>query len=189
MTESRVDALVVGAGFAGIYQTYRLRALGLNVQCIDKASGVGGTWYWNRYPGAMSDTESYLYRFSWDKEDLLSYPWTHAYVYQPEILKYLNHVVDKHNLRSSISLDTEMTSADWDEDGRVWKVSCSNGNTFTARYLITALGLLSTPNYPNLKGIDSFKGKLIHTASWPGDLNLEGKTVGVIGNGSTGVQV
>ncbi|KAK5048684.1 hypothetical protein LTR84_005775 [Exophiala bonariae] len=189
MVNINVDALVVGAGFAGIYQTYRLRELGFNVRCIDKAGGVGGTWYWNRYPGAMSDTETYLYRYSWDKEDLCSYPWTHTYVYQPQILEYLNHVVDKHNLRKNMQFHTEMTSADWDEESRLWTITCATGDKFVARYLINALGLLSTPNYPNIKGIDSFQGTLVHTASWPEDLDLNNKTVGVIGNGSTGVQV
>lgn len=187
-TGGHLDALVIGAGFAGIYQTHRLRELGLNVQCVDKAEGVGGTWFWNRYPGAMSDTESYLYRYSWDKEDLLTYPWTHAYVYQPEILQYLNHVVDKHHLRHLIQLNTEVKTASWDPSTSVWRVTCSSGKTFAARYLINALGLLSQPNFPNITGLESFQGTLVHTAAWP-DLDLRNKSVGVIGNGSTGVQV
>lgn len=187
--EVKVDALVVGAGFAGIYQTYRLSKLGINVKCIDKADDVGGTWFWNRYPGAMSDTESYLYRFSWDKEDLQTYPWENAYVYQPEILKYLNHITDKHNLRQYMQFKTEMRSAEWNEGSRLWKVCCSTGETFNAKYLVNALGLLSKPYFPSIPGIKSFEGRLVHTASWPEELDLTEKIVGIIGNGSTGVQV
>lgn len=182
-----VDALVVGAGVAGIYSTYRLSRAGLNVECIDVAGDVGGTWYWNTYPGAMSDTETYLYRFSWDKEDLQSYPWSHHYVYQPEILKYLRHVTDKHDLRKHMRFNTEMQSASWD-DG-YWTVSCCGGLVFRARYLITCLGLLSTPNYPDIPGISDYEGELVHTAKWDQNVSVSGKTVGIIGNGSTGVQV
>jgi cation diffusion facilitator CzcD-associated flavoprotein CzcO len=184
-----IDALVVGAGFGGINATYRLIQLGLTVKCIDMASDVGGTWYWNRYPGAMSDTESYIYRFSWDKEDLQTYPWSNHYLYQPEIIKYLRHVADKYSLRKYMQFNTEMTAATWDEDLARWKVTCVTGDTFIAKYLINALGLLTKPNYPNIPGIESFAGTRVHTAQWPEDLELEGKRVGVIGNGSTGVQV
>lgn len=185
----QVDALVVGAGVAGIYATYRLTRMGLNVQCIDTASDVGGTWFWNTYPGAMSDTETYLYRYSWDKEDLETYPWSHHYVYQPDILKYLRHVVERHDLRKFMRFQTEMESASWDETMNTWLVKCSGGMTYRARYLITCLGLLSKPNYPSIPGLESYAGDLIHTAKWNHDVPLEGKSVGIIGNGSTGVQV
>ena len=183
------DALVVGAGVAGIYSTYRLTRLGLNVRCIDTASDVGGTWYWNTYPGAMSDTETYLYRYSWDKEDLQTYPWSHHYIYQPQILEYLRHVVKKHDLRKYMQFETEMTKASWNDVANHWIVTCSGGLTFHARYLVTCLGLLSKPNYPDTPGISSFAGDLVHTAKWDHSLELEGKRVGIIGNGSTGVQV
>jgi cation diffusion facilitator CzcD-associated flavoprotein CzcO len=184
-----LDALVVGAGFGGIYQLYALRKLHLNVKVIDVAGDVGGTWYWNRYPGAMSDTESYVYRYSWDKEDLVTYPWSHHYVKQPEVLKYLEHVVDRHDLRKYMQFNTELLSADWDADANLWRVETSTGETFMVRYLITALGLLSKANYPDIPGLDTFKGEVTHTAAWRSNLSVEGKNVGVIGCGSTGVQV
>jgi cation diffusion facilitator CzcD-associated flavoprotein CzcO len=191
MKEEKVhlDALVVGAGFGGIYQLYALLKLRLNVKVIDAAGDVGGTWYWNRYPGAMSDTESFVYRYSWDKEDLVTYPWSHHYVKQPEVLKYLEYVVDRHDLRKHMQFNTEMLSADWDEDAHLWRVETSTGQTFMVRYLVTALGLLSKANYPDIPGLDTFKGEVTHTAAWRSNLSVEGKNVGVIGCGSTGVQV
>ena len=190
MTETiNVDALVVGAGVGGIYSTYRLSRMGLAVKCIDVAAGVGGTWYWNRYPGAMSDTESYLYRYSWDKEDLQTYPWSRHYVYQKEILKYLQHVVNKHNLQEYMQFNTEMTAAEWDEGTQRWRITTSTGLIVFARYLVNSLGLLSKVNYPDIPGISSFNGTLVHTAKWDEKLKLDGKRVGIIGNGSTGTQV
>lgn len=189
MESINIDSLVVGAGVAGIYSTYKLSRVGLSVKCIDVASDVGGTWYWNRYPGAMSDTESYLYRYSWDKEDLQTYPWSHHYVYQPEILKYLQHITDKHGLRQYMQFDTEMTAAIWDDTLERWQVTLSTGQAISARYLITCLGLLAKPNWPEIPGISSFAGQLVHTSRWDTEMALEDKRVGVIGNGSTGVQV
>ncbi|KAF2653647.1 FAD/NAD(P)-binding domain-containing protein [Lophiostoma macrostomum CBS 122681] len=188
MSITTIDALVVGAGFGGIYQAYTLRELGLTVMVIDTAPAVGGTWYWNRYPGAMSDTESYLYRYSWDTKDLRESPWTHHYLRQPEILAYLNRMVDKHQLRKTLQLNTTMLGASWNDEAQVWHVETTKG-AVTAGYLITALGLLSKPNYPDIPGIDNFEGLLTHTASWNPNLDLSGKRVGIIGNGSTGTQV
>src|ERR1700679_1215119 len=125
-----VDALIVGAGFGGIYQLYRLREMGLSAKVIDVAGDVGGTWYWNRYPGAMSDTESFVYRYSWDKEDLLTYPWSHHYVKQPEALKYLEHVFDRHDLRKYMQFNTELLSADWDADTNLWRIKTSTEQEF-----------------------------------------------------------
>lgn len=188
-TESRVDAIVIGAGFGGIYQTYSFKKAGFNVQCVERAPTAGGVWYWNRYPGAMSDTESYLYRYSWDDEELQNYPWPNRYVTQPEILKYLNHIVDKHNLRESIQFNTSMESATWVADQNVWRVVCDTGVVYVARYLVTAMGALSEPHFPKVSGLDTFSGRLIHTQDWPDDLDVSGRNVGVIGNGSTGVQL
>ncbi|KIW78009.1 hypothetical protein Z517_07842 [Fonsecaea pedrosoi CBS 271.37] len=187
------DALVVGAGFGGIYQCYSLRKLGLTVKVIDAAGGVGGTWYWNRYPGAMSDTESYLYRFTWDKEDLQTYPWSHHYVKQPEVLRYLQHVVKRHDLEQYMQFHTELVAANWDESSSTWicDVKTADGfrSTIRVRYLVTALGLLSKQNFPDIRGLETFHGDLVHTGSWNPDLEVTGKRIAVIGSGSTGVQV
>lgn len=188
MAKLDYDALIVGAGFGGIYQLKKLLDLGLSCKVIDMAADVGGTWYWNRYPGAMSDTESYLYRYSWDKEDLEKYPWPEHYVKQPEVLKYLEHVVERHDLRKYMQFNTELESADWSDDKGRWTVQTSTGDTFTARYLVTALGLLSKTNYPDWPGIDSFKGEMYHTGKFPKSYDFSSKRVGVIGCGSTGVQ-
>ncbi|KPI43922.1 Cyclohexanone 1,2-monooxygenase [Cyphellophora attinorum] len=181
------DALIVGAGFGGLYQLYKLRQLGMDVKVIDTASDVGGTWYWNRYPGAMSDTESYLYRYSWDDDDLFTSP--NRYVMGPEIFTYLRGVADRHDLRRHIELETSLVSAVYDEHLNSWTVTTSRDQIITVRYLITALGLLSKINYPDIPGIPDFQGEKYHTAAWPENLDLTNKRVGIIGNGSTGVQV
>jgi cyclohexanone monooxygenase len=137
----------------------------------------------------LPDQESYIYRFSWDKEDLLSYHWKEHYVKQPEVLAYLNHVVDKYDLRKYMQLNTELLSADWDDLKHAWRIEVSTGETFTARYLVTALGLLSKQNYPDINGIDRYKGEMYHTAKWPQGFDFTGKCAGVIGCGSTGIQV
>ncbi|KAL2793046.1 hypothetical protein BJX66DRAFT_233600 [Aspergillus keveii] len=182
------DALVIGAGFGGIYQLYSLLKQGLSVKVVEQADGLGGTWQANQYPGAMSDTHSHLYRYSWDKEDLLSYPWSQNYLEAKEILAYLEHVVDRHDLRKYMQLNTRVHSAKWNEDDYTWTVETSQG-TFVARYLITAVGLLVEPVWPNIPGREAFQGELYHTARWPDSCDLSGKKVGVIGNGATGVQL
>jgi len=186
----QVDAVVVGAGFGGIYMLHKLRNdLGLEAVSLDKAGGVGGTWYWNKYPGALSDSESFVYQYSFDRDLYHQTPWTTKYVRQPEILDYLNGVVDRYDLRDHILLETGMTKAEFDEDDGVWTVHTDRGITFRARFLVSALGLLSATNLPEFPGMDSFEGRLVHTGAWPEDLDLTGKRVGVIGNGSTGNQV
>ncbi|KAK0124157.1 hypothetical protein ONS95_009140 [Cadophora gregata] len=184
-----LDALVVGTGFGGIYQLKMLRDQGLKVKAIDKASDVGGTWYWNRYPGAMSDTYSLLYRFSWDHQDLMEYPWNTQYLQGPDILKYLQHVVKRHDLRKDMQFETEMQSAEWNESEGRWIVGLSTGETWSVKYLVTGLGLLSKTNFPAIPNLEKFEGELYHSANWPRDADLKGKRVGVIGNGSTGVQL
>jgi len=184
------DAVVVGAGFGGIYMLHKLRnELGLNVRAFDRAGGVGGTWYWNRYPGALSDTESFVYRYSFDDELLKEWNWTHKYVTQPEILSYLEHVVDRYELRKDIQLNTGITSARYDESADRWVIGTDTGETITAKYIVNGLGLLSATNVPNIPGIDSFEGKIYHSGAWPEGVDLTGKRVGVMGTGSTGLQI
>ena len=189
--EKDFDAVVIGAGFGGLYSVHKLRnELGLSVQAYDKGSNVGGTWYWNRYPGAMSDTESYLYRFSFDKDLLNEWSWKESYIMQSEILDYFNHVADRFDLRRSYQFDTKITATHFDEETNLWHVTTDKGQTVTARYLITGLGLLSATNVPNFKNRETFEGEQYHTAHWPKEgVDLKGKRVGVIGTGSTGVQV
>lgn len=206
LREEKIDALIVGAGFGGIYQCHTLSRLGLSVKVIDVASDVGGTWYWNRYPGehmiqtcvrlfltgttgAMSDTESYVYRYSWDKDDLQTAPWTHHYMKGPDVLKYLEHIVERHDLRKFMDFNTELLSAEWSDSELLWNVDVSTSTRYKTKYLITALGLLSRRNYPDIPGINTFQGKKCHTAAWDKSIDLENKRVGVIGCGSTGVQV
>ncbi|WP_370181995.1 flavin-containing monooxygenase [Rhodococcus wratislaviensis] len=185
-----LDALVVGAGFGGIYMLYKLRnELGLDAVAIDKAGGVGGTWYWNKYPGALSDSEGFVYQYSFDRDLYEQTPWKTKFVTQPEILEYLNGVVDRYSLRESIQLETGMTDAEFDELSGTWTVRTDRGVTYRCRFLVTGLGLLSATNMPSFPGIETFEGRLVHTGAWPEDLDLTGKRVGVIGNGSTGNQV
>ena len=183
-----LDALVVGAGFGGIYMLHKLRnELGLDAVAIDKAGGVGGTWYWNKYPGALSDSEAFVYQYSFDRD--LYEPWKTKFVQGPDVLAYLNKVVDRYDLREHIHLETGMTSADFDEVFGIWTVRTDRSVTYRARFLVTALGLLSATNTPDLHGIEHFEGRIVHTGAWPEELDLNGKRVGVIGNGSTGNQV
>lgn len=189
MKQYDLDALVVGAGFGGIYATKTLRDRGLSVLAIDAAGGVGGTWYWNRYPGAMSDTEAHIYRYHFDQEDLQSYPWKDHYVKQPDVLAYLNHVTDKYDLRKNMQFNTELVSASWDDSLHKWVINTNTNETFVATYVVSALGLLSKRNFPNYPGFHLFKGEMYHTGSWPHQYDFTGKRVGIIGCGSTGVQV
>ena len=184
------DAIVIGAGFGGIYMLKKLRdELGLKVRAFDRAAGIGGTWYWNRYPGALSDSESFVYCFSWDRELCQEWDITTRYLTQPQILSYLNHAVDRHDLRRDIQLETGISAAVFDEQSSRWLVTAEDGHQYSAKYLVTALGLLAATNVPKIKGIEQFQGKMYHTANWPADAAIEGKRVGVIGTGSTGCQV
>ncbi|MDO5371974.1 MAG: NAD(P)/FAD-dependent oxidoreductase [Corynebacterium glutamicum] len=184
------DAAVIGAGFGGLYATHKLaNEQGLSVVGFDKADGVGGTWYWNRYPGALSDTESYLYRFSFDDGLLADSFWKKNYLTQPEILSYFNEVADRFDLRRHFNFGTAVTSAIYLDDENLWKVTTDHGDTYLARYVVNAVGLLAAINFPKFDGLEDFNGTLVHTAAWPENLPLDGKRVGVIGTGSTGVQV
>ncbi len=184
------DAVVIGAGFSGLYMLHRLRDLqGLSVKVFERASGVGGTWYWNRYPGARCDTEGYIYCYSFDKELRQEWNWSGKYPLQPEILAYLNHFADRYDLRRDIQFETSVTAAHFNDDTNLWEIETDRGDTITARYFITAIGCLSTSQVPNIKGRESFRGEQYHTGSWPHEgVDFRGKRVGVIGTGSSGMQ-
>ncbi len=184
------DAIVVGAGFSGLYMLYRLRALGLSVKVIEAGEGVGGTWYWNRYPGARCDVESMEYCYSFDEALQQEWQWTERYPKQAEILRYLNHVADRFQLRSQIALNTRVLSAHYQESSKTWRVRTDQGGDYTSAYCIMASGNLSTVRVPPFAGIERFKGTWHHTARWPDTpVDFTGKRVGVIGTGSTGIQV
>src|SRR5689334_2081776 len=185
----RVDVVVVGAGFAGLYAHHRLRPLGLTIQGYEAASGVGGTWWWNRYPGARCDVESMDYCYSFSPELEQEWTWSERYATQPEILRYLDHVADRFDLRRDIAFDTRVASADWDDDTQRWEVATDTGDRVSTRFLIMAVGCLSAAKDPELPGIDSFRGATFHTGRWPHEgVDFDGMRVGVIGTGSSGIQ-
>ncbi len=187
----KLDALVLGAGFAGLAMQHKLQnELGLNSRIVDKADGVGGTWYWNRYPGARSDTESWVYCYSFDPKLFREWKWTERYPRESEIRAYLEHVADRFDLRKNTLLSTTVLSAHFNEKTDRWDVETDKGDRISAQFLITGLGLLSAPNKPPFPGEERFKGRVLQTANWPSEsIDFRGKRVGVIGNGSTGVQV
>ena len=184
------DAIIIGAGITGLYQLYRLRQLGLSVRVFEDGAGVGGTWYWNRYPGCRFDSESYAYAYSFSEELLQEWDWKELFSGQPENERYLNFVADKFDLRRHIQLNAHVASAVFDEDKNRWHVQTEDGRQARAQFLITAVGVLSARYVPDFEGLDSFKGDWCHTGSWPKDgMDLSGKRVGVIGTGATGVQL
>src|SRR5216684_3226188 len=183
------DAIIIGAGMSGMYQLYRLRELGMKVRVFEAGTGVGGTWYWNRYPGARFDSESYSYGYSFSKELLEEWDWSEHFAGQPETLRYLNLVADKFDLRRDIQFRSRVAAAIYAEDTRNWNVTLQDGSRFRARFLITAIGPLSAPIMPRIEGVDTFRGKSFHTARWPHEpVDFTGQRVAVIGTGATGVQ-
>ncbi|RVU38272.1 NAD(P)/FAD-dependent oxidoreductase [Hwanghaeella grinnelliae] len=184
------DAIVIGAGFTGLYQLHLLRGrLGLKVKVLERGDGVGGTWYWNRYPGARCDSESHSYCYYFDDEILQEWEWSERYPQQPEIVRYLNFVADKLELKRDIEFGANVTAARYDEAANLWHVETEAGEVFTAKYFITGVGCLSSANVPNIPGRDSFKGDWYHTGQWPHEgVDFTGKRVGQIGTGSTGIQ-
>ncbi len=188
--QTDLDAIVVGAGFGGLYMLHRLHRLGLKARIVEKAGGVGGTWYWNSYPGARCDIESLQYSYKFDEALQQEWVWSERYATGVEILRYLNHVCDRFNLRRDIQFNACVVSAVYDEAGSFWTVTLESGQTLTARYLISASGVLSSANMPNIAGRDSFAGAVLHTGNWPRDgYDFAGKRVAVIGTGSSGIQV
>ena len=183
------DVVIVGAGISGLYQLYRLRESGFRVAILERGTGVGGTWYWNRYPGARFDSESYSYAYSFSDELLQEWNWSEHFASQPEILRYLQHVADKFDLLKDIHFSSEVAMASFDESRSCWVIKLDNGSTFTSRLFVTAVGVLSEPTYPNIEGIDVFRGDYFHTARWPkSPVQLAGKDVAVVGTGASGVQ-
>ena len=183
------DVIVIGAGISGLYQLYRLRELGLRVRVLEAGTGVGGTWYWNRYPGARFDSESYSYSYSFSKELLAEWNWNEHFAPQPETLRYLNHVADRFDLRRDIQFRSRVSAARYCDAARLWTVTLESGETLRSRFLITAIGPLSAPTMPRIAGVEDFQGEAYHTARWPHEpVSFAGKRVAVIGTGATGVQ-
>jgi cation diffusion facilitator CzcD-associated flavoprotein CzcO len=183
------DAVVVGAGFSGLYLLYRLRGLGLSAVALEAGDGVGGTWYWNRYPGARCDSESYYYSFSFSEELQQEWEWTERYPGQAEMLRYLNHVADRFDLRRDIRFGVRVSSAAFIDSRGRWEVCTEAGDRYDARFLITAVGCLSAANVPSIPGLDRFEGEWFHTGTWPHEgVDFTGKRVGIVGTGSTGIQ-
>jgi cation diffusion facilitator CzcD-associated flavoprotein CzcO len=190
-TETSVDfdAVVIGAGVSGLYQIYKLRELGLKVRAFETGSNLGGTWYWNRYPGCRFDSESYTYGYFFSKELLKEWRWTEHFAAQPETERYLNYVADKFDLRRDIQFNSRVVAAYYQEEMRGWKIALEDGSRYSTRFLVTALGVLSAAIMPAIAGIDTFKGQSYHTSRWPKEaVNFDGKRVAVIGAGATGVQ-
>ena len=186
----RFDAIIVGAGFSGLYQLHLLRdELGLSVVVLEAGEGIGGTWYWNRYPGARCDSESYYYSYSFSDPLQQEWEWTERYPEHGEIRRYLNHVADRFDLRRDIRLGTRAQGARYDDGANLWVVTTEGGDVYEAQFLITAVGCLSTANIPQIEGLDRFGGQWYHTGRWPHeDIDFSGKRVGLIGTGSTGIQ-
>ena len=183
------DVVVVGAGFAGMYMLHRLRGQGLTARVYEQGGDVGGTWYWNRYPGARCDVESMQYSYSFSDELQQEWNWSERYAPQPEILRYANHVADRFNLRPDIQLNTRVDRAVFDENTDSWQVTTSDGKTVTAKFVVLATGCLSNARVPDVKGLEDFKGKVYHTGHWPHErIDFTGQRVGVIGTGSSAIQ-
>ena len=188
-TATDFDAIVIGAGVSGLYQLHKLRELGLKVRVFETGTGVGGTWYWNRYPGARFDSESWTYGYSFSKELLDEWDWEEHFAGQPETERYLNYVADKFDLRRDVQFKSRVTAAHYREDTRRWDVILEDGRRYTTRLLITAIGVLSAATMPRISGVETFQGQSCHTHYWPKEpVRFEGKRVAVIGTGATGVQ-
>ena len=184
-----LDVLVVGAGFAGLYMLFHLRRLGFTAKVIESADDVGGTWYWNRYPGARCDIESIDYSYSFDPELEAEWQWSERYATQPEILRYLGHVADKHDLRRGIRFSTRVVAAGWDDDASLWRARTDRGDEIRCRFYVMATGCLSIPKAPDIEGTERFQGESYYTSRWPHHpVDFSGKRVAVIGTGSSGIQ-
>ena len=189
LSTSELDVVVIGAGFAGMYALYRLRAAGFSVCGLEAGDDFGGTWYWNRYPGARCDVESIKYQYLFDEELVRGWRWSERYAAQPEIEQYVHYVAQRLDLHRDFRFQTRVTAATYREDAGRWQVKTDRGDDISARFVIAAVGGLSAPNLPKIEGLDSFGGEIYHTGLWPKqDVDLAGKRVAVIGTGSSGVQ-
>ena len=184
-----VDVLVVGMGFAGMYILYCLRERGLTARAFEAGGDVGGTWYWNRYPGCRVDVDSVQYSYNFSEELTREWQWTEKFASQPELLRYAIHVADRFDLRRDAKFDTRVISAEFDEETNFWTLRTDKGDVASAPYCIMATGSLSTPHKPPFPGIEDFRGEWYHTGAWPHEeVDFSGKRVGIIGTGSTGIQ-
>ena len=189
-TPRSLDVVVIGAGFAGLHMLHRLRAMGCSARVYEAAADVGGVWYWNRYPGARCDVESLQYSYSFSPELEQEWVWTEKYAGQPEILRYIQHVADRFDLRRDITFNTRVSSASFEEAAQRWQVNTETGERISARFCVMASGALSIPRLPDIPGIETFAGKVYHTGAWPHQgVDFGGRRVGVIGTGSSGIQV
>ena len=188
-TSTDFDAIVVGAGFAGMFMLHRLRQQGLKARVFERGSGVGGTWFWNRYPGARCDTESMEYSYQFDDALQQEWNWPERYSAQPEILKYANHVADRFQLRADLQFNTKVLTASFDDARHLWTIGTDDGKSVTARYFIMATGTLSVANKPKFAGLDAFKGRVFYTSDWPHEgVDFTGRRVALVGTGSSGIQ-
>jgi len=187
---TRLDALVIGTGVAGLYQLHQLREQGFAVKAVDTATNVGGTWYWNRYPGAKFDSESYIYQYLFSEDLYKDWTWSQRFPGQPEIERWMNYIADRLDLRKDIHFSTTVKSAHFDESTQRWMVTTDTGETFDTQFLISCTGMLSAPLANVFPGQETFKGRIFHTSRWPKEqIDFAGKRVGVVGNGATGIQV
>ena len=187
--ETTVDAVIVGAGFSGLYLLHRFRKLGLTTRVLERGGGVGGTWYWNRYPGARCDVESMQYSYSFDAELQQEWHWPEKFSAQPDILAYANHVADRFDLRKDIDFDVEVKAAHFNETTRRWRIETDKKDKITAQFFVMATGCISTAQTPNIEGLDNYQGNTYHTGNWPHEkIDFTGQRIAVIGTGSSGIQ-
>ena len=185
-----LDVAIIGAGFAGVFAVHRFRQLGLKLRCFERGSDVGGTWYWNRYPGARCDAPSMQYSYQFSNELQQDWHWSEKFAAQPEILRYIQHVAERFDIYPDIQFDTEISSIHFDESSRLWRLSTAEGESIAARFCVMATGCLSTLNVPDFPGLTEFSGTTYHTSAWPKEpVDFSGQRVGVIGTGSTGIQL
>jgi len=186
----QLDVIVIGAGVSGLYSLYKLRELGFSAKVFEAGTGIGGTWYWNRYPGARFDSESYSYQYSFSKELIDEWQWSEHFSGQPEIERYLHHVADKFDLKRDIELNARVATVVYNQSEKLWEIETQNGLRASARFIMCATGLLSAHQFPDYEGVESFKGTSLHSARWPKEpVDFKGKKVGIIGSGPTAVQI